>query len=92
MVLHLDRVPVRESGMTPYEIMLSESQERMLVVCEPKAAKELEAVFAKWDLHAVQIGFHGNPQGTGALRTPVRKQDRRCRIDTLRDQPVAHIG
>lgn len=56
MVLDLENVPTRETGMTPYEIMLSESQERMLVVCEPHAAKELEAVFEKWDLHAVQIG------------------------------------
>ncbi|MFK7848384.1 MAG: phosphoribosylformylglycinamidine synthase subunit PurL [Rhodothermales bacterium] len=56
MVLHLENVPIREAGMTPYEIMLSESQERMLVVCESKSAKELEAVFEKWDLHAVQIG------------------------------------
>ncbi|MEM8487814.1 MAG: phosphoribosylformylglycinamidine synthase subunit PurL [Bacteroidota bacterium] len=57
MVLHLEKVPVRETGMTPYEIMLSESQERMLVVCEPHAAKDLEAVFEKWDLHAKQIGY-----------------------------------
>ena len=35
MVLYLDRVPVREAHMTPYEIMLSESQERMLIVCKP---------------------------------------------------------
>ncbi len=56
MVLHLEKVPARETGMTPYELMLSESQERMLVVCEPHSAKELEAVFEKWDLHAVQIG------------------------------------
>ena len=57
MVLHLEKVPARETGMTPYELMLSESQERMLVVCEPDSAKELEAVFEKWDLHAVQIGY-----------------------------------
>ncbi len=56
MELNLDKVPVRETHMTPYEIMLSESQERMLVVCEPHAAEELEQVFEKWDLHAMQIG------------------------------------
>lgn len=56
MELFLERVPVRESGMTPYEIMLSESQERMLVVCKPGSEKKLESVFEKWDLHAVQIG------------------------------------
>ena len=56
MVLHLEKVPIRESGMTPYEIMLSESQERMLVVCKPGSEKRLEDVFAKWDLHAEHIG------------------------------------
>ena len=56
MVLYLDRVPVRETHMTPYEIMLSESQERMLIVCKPGCEEELEAVFEKWDLHAVRIG------------------------------------
>ncbi len=56
MVLHADRVPMREEGMTPYEVMLSESQERMLIVCQKGKEAELEAIFAKWDLHAVQIG------------------------------------
>jgi phosphoribosylformylglycinamidine synthase len=56
MVLHLEWVPVREADMTPYEIMLSESQERMLVVCEPDKAAALEEVFRKWDLHAACIG------------------------------------
>ncbi len=56
MALYLDQVPVRESGMQPYEIMLSESQERMLVVCKPGAEAALEAIFDKWDLHAARIG------------------------------------
>ena len=56
MELHLDRVPIREEGMTPYEIMLSESQERMLFVCKQGREEELEAVFEKWDLNAVSIG------------------------------------
>ena len=56
MELHLDQVPTRETGMTPYEIMLSESQERMLIVCKKGREKDLEAVFAKWDLNAVPIG------------------------------------
>ena len=46
-------VPQRETGMTPYEIMLSESQERMLLVVEQGREHEVEAVFEKWDLHAV---------------------------------------
>ena len=49
-------VPQREAGMTPYEIMLSESQERMLLVAKPGREAEVERIFAKWDLHAVRIG------------------------------------
>jgi phosphoribosylformylglycinamidine synthase len=49
-------VPQRESGMTPYEIMLSESQERMLLVARKGREAEVERAFAKWDLHAVRIG------------------------------------
>lgn len=56
MVLHLERVPVREAGMTPYEIMLSESQERMLIVTMPAHEAALKAIFDKWDLHAERIG------------------------------------
>ena len=56
MDLQLDRTPQRETGMTPYELLLSESQERMLVVVEKGREAEIEAVFDKWDLHAVQIG------------------------------------
>jgi phosphoribosylformylglycinamidine synthase len=50
------KVPQRESGMTPYEIMLSESQERMLLIVKRGREKEVEAIFEKWDLHAVHIG------------------------------------
>jgi phosphoribosylformylglycinamidine synthase subunit PurL len=49
-------VPQRETGMTPYEIMLSESQERMLLVVKRGREAEIERVFEKWDLHAVCIG------------------------------------
>ena len=50
------KVPQRESGMTPYEIMLSESQERMLLIVKRGREAEVERVFEKWDLHAVPIG------------------------------------
>ena len=56
MEIDLERVPQRESGMTPYEILLSESQERMLVVVEAGREAEIEAVFDKWDLHVARIG------------------------------------
>jgi phosphoribosylformylglycinamidine synthase len=49
-------VPQRETGMTPYEIMLSESQERMLLVVKRGREAEVERIFDKWDLHAVRIG------------------------------------
>ena len=54
--IDLDKVPQREKGMTPYEIMLSESQERMLIACRPDQVKAVQAAFGKWDLDAVEIG------------------------------------
>src|ERR1700691_1491347 len=54
--IDLDRVPQRETGMTPYEMMLSESQERMLLVAERGREDEVFAVFHKWGLDAVEIG------------------------------------
>jgi phosphoribosylformylglycinamidine synthase len=54
--IDVSRVPQRESGMTPYEIMLSESQERMLLVVKKGREDEIERIFDKWDLHAVHIG------------------------------------
>ncbi|MBV8907090.1 MAG: phosphoribosylformylglycinamidine synthase subunit PurL, partial [Acidobacteriia bacterium] len=54
--IELDRVPQRETGMTPYEIMLSESQERMLLVAEKGREEEVFRVFRKWGLEAVEIG------------------------------------
>ena len=56
MEVDVMHVPQRETGMTPYEIMLSESQERMLLVVERGREHEVEAVFEKWDLHAVKVG------------------------------------
>ena len=50
------RVPVRETGMTPYEILLSESQERMLVVAKKGHERQVKAILAKWDLAAEVIG------------------------------------
>src|SRR5713226_3207895 len=54
--IELARVPQREPGMTPYEMMLSESQERMLLVAERGREQEVLTVFAKWGLDAVEIG------------------------------------
>ncbi len=54
--LDLSKVPVRESGMTPYEIMLSESQERMLLVARRDRLDRVFEIFRKWDLDAAEIG------------------------------------
>ncbi len=56
MTIDVMHVPQRESGMVPYEIMLSESQERMLMVVHKGREREVQEVFEKWDLHAVQVG------------------------------------
>jgi phosphoribosylformylglycinamidine synthase II len=63
--IELARVPQRETGMTPYEIMLSESQERMLLVAERGREREVFDVFRKWGLDAVEIG---RVTGDGLLR------------------------
>jgi phosphoribosylformylglycinamidine synthase len=54
--IELDRVPQRETGMSPYEIMLSESQERMLLVAQKGREEEVFRVFQKWGLDAVEVG------------------------------------
>jgi phosphoribosylformylglycinamidine synthase len=64
-------VPQRETGMTPYEIMLSESQERMLLVVHRGREAEVEKIFDKWDLHAVHIG---DVTADGMLRVKNRGQ------------------
>src|SRR2546428_13911171 len=65
--IELDRVPQRETGMSPYEIMLSESQERMLLVAQKGREEEVFRVFRKWALDAVTVG-----QVTGDGLLPVR--------------------
>ena len=72
--LELDKVPMREEGMTPYELMLSESQERMLMVLKPGREEEARRIFEKWELDFAIIGrvtdtgrlvlkFHGETVG-----------------------------
>ena len=69
MEVELSRVPQRELGMTPYEIMLSESQERMLLVAARGREAEVRRVFAKWELDAVEIG---TVTDDGVLRARMR--------------------
>jgi phosphoribosylformylglycinamidine synthase len=63
--IDLDEVPRRERGMTPYEVLLSESQERMLLVARAGKEREVERIFEKWDLDAAAVG---RVTGGGLLR------------------------
>jgi len=76
--LDLSHVPLRELGMTPYEILLSESQERMLLVAKRGTEEEVRRIFDKWDLDAVVIGkvtsdrkFRALFEGTEVVSIPV---------------------
>src|SRR5437868_5354083 len=66
--VHLDRVPLREEGMEPWEIMISESQERMVAVVRPERLADVEAVLDRWELHRAAIG---EVTDTGELRALV---------------------
>ena len=81
-VLDLDRVPAREEGMTPYELMLSESQERMAMVLRPGAEARARAVFARWELDFAIIG-----EVTGDGRLALRSGGRQ-----VADMPVAALA
>jgi len=87
--IELDRVPQRETGMTAYEMMLSESQERMLLVAERGREAELFRVFRKWGLDAVEIG---HVTSDGMLRVLHHRQiAAEIPADTLAEQaPVYH--
>jgi phosphoribosylformylglycinamidine synthase len=96
---NLDLVPQREAGMTPYEIMLSESQERMLIVAEKGKVEEVRRVFAKWDLEAVVIGeitSGGRLVGTFGGRTeidvPVEAVINRCPVYNRKFEPPARTA
>ncbi len=78
--LYLDNVPVREGNMTPYEMMLSESQERMLMVLHPEKEKKARAIFEKWELDFATIGkttddlrFRLIWQGTEVGNMPIKE-------------------
>jgi phosphoribosylformylglycinamidine synthase subunit PurL len=63
--VHLDRVPLREEDLEPWEIMISESQERMVAVVRPERLAAVEAVCTRWELHCTTIG---EVTGSGELR------------------------
>jgi phosphoribosylformylglycinamidine synthase subunit PurL len=82
VTLDLDRVPCRETGMSAYEMMLSESQERMLMVLKPEKEKEAEAIFRKWGLDFAVVG-----ETTPTKRFIVRHHD-----EVMVDLPIKELG
>jgi len=82
VTLDLDKVPCREAGMTAYEMMLSESQERMLMVLRPEKEAEAEAIFRKWGLDFAVVGE----------TTPDKRFIVRWRGDTVADLPIKELG
>ena len=82
VTLDLDKVPCRETGMSAYEMMLSESQERMLMVLRPDKEKEAEAIFRKWGLDFAIVG-----ETTPSMRFIVRHGG-----DVMADLPIKELG
>jgi phosphoribosylformylglycinamidine synthase len=82
VTLNLDKVPCRETGMSAYEMMLSESQERMLMVLRPEKEAEAEAIFRKWGLDFAVVG-----ETTDSKRFVVRWQG-----DDVADLPIKELG
>lgn len=80
--LNLDAVPCREPGMSAYEMMLSESQERMLMVLHPHKEKEAEAIFTKWGLDFAIVGYT-----TDTLRFVIKHKG-----ETVADLPIKELG
>ncbi len=82
VTLDLDSVPCRETGMTAYEMMLSESQERMLMVLKPEKEKEAEAIFRKWGLDFAVVG----------KTTPTKRFIVQHGGKTMVDLPIKELG
>src|SRR5271163_1384382 len=82
VTLDLDKVPCRETGMSAYEMMLSESQERMLMVLRPEKEKEAEAIFRKWGLDFAIVGE----------TTPTRRFIVRHGGAVMADLPIKELG
>jgi len=82
VTLELDKVPCREEGMSAYEMMLSESQERMLMVLKPEKEKEAEAIFRKWGLDFAVVGH----------TTPDKRFIVKHGGDVMADLPIKELG
>src|SRR5215475_7142440 len=82
VTLELDKVPCRETGMTAYEMMLSESQERMLMVLKPEKEQEAEAIFRKWGLDFAVV----------ASTTPTKRFVVKHGGEVMADLPIKELG
>jgi len=82
VTLDLDKVPCREEGMSAYEMMLSESQERMLMVLKPEKEQEAEAIFRKWGLDFAVVGE----------TTPTKRFIVKHRGEVMADLPIKELG
>ncbi|HEY1154338.1 MAG TPA: phosphoribosylformylglycinamidine synthase subunit PurL [Pseudolabrys sp.] len=82
VTLELDKVPTREAGMSAYEMMLSESQERMLMVLKPEKEKEAEDIFRKWGLDFAIVGH----------TTPTKRFVVKHRGEVMADLPIKELG
>ena len=102
--LDLDAVPTRETGMSAYEMMLSESQERMLMVLKPEKEKQAEAIFKKWGLDFAVVGYttpskrfrgqawrrrHGRSADQGAWRRGAALRPAACGVAAAAGDPRA---
>ena len=83
--VHLDRVPQREDGMEPWEVMISESQERMVAIVAPERLADVEAVIDRWELHRAVIG-EVTETGAPARALGRRGGRRRSRRGLLTDE------
>jgi phosphoribosylformylglycinamidine synthase len=82
VTLELDKVPTRETGMSAYEMMLSESQERMLMVLKPEKEKEAESIFRKWGLDFAIVGH----------TTPSKRFIVKHHGEVMADLPIKELG
>jgi phosphoribosylformylglycinamidine synthase II len=80
--LDLDNIPCRETGMSAYEMMLSESQERMLMVLKPEKEKQAEAIFRKWGLDFAIVGY----------TTPTKRFVVKHGGEVMADLPIKELG
>jgi len=100
-VLELANVPRRESGMTPYEVMLSESQERMLVVARREHADDVANLFRRWELHCEEIGqvteghdlvIHDNGVEVARIAVEIAADPPQYRRQGTRPQELAELN